>query len=145
MKPKILMSVACLALVSTGALAGASIDVPVNVDLDTRFAEGDTDTARLDADEDVRIGCGIRVLDDGAGGTFRFGFCSAEDAEGDSITCTAIDAGVLDGILYGSDYGYMTFSWDEDDVCTRIGFSNQSQYLPDEPDFNNGNGNGNGN
>jgi len=39
------------------------------------FAQGDLWTART-ADNDVEfIGCGTRVLDDGAGGTFLFGFC----------------------------------------------------------------------
>ena len=130
MKTKILMSAACLALVSSGVLAGASVEVPVDVDLDGRIANGDTLSARFDDDDDVRIGCGIRVFDDGLGNSFRFGFCSAEDAEGDSITCLAVDSGVLDALNAGTDYNFVTFSWNEDETCTRIGFSNQSQYLP---------------
>ena len=130
MKEKMLIAGAGVMFLSSAAFAGLSVQVPVDVDLVNRIASGDTVSARFDADDDVRIGCGVRIISDGAGGTINIGFCGAEDADGETITCTTLDAGVVDAISYGSDFGFMTFSWDEDDTCTRIGFSNQSQYIP---------------
>ena len=33
-----------------------------------------------------------------------------------------------------ADFSFITFNWDENDECTRIGFSTQSFYLPELDD-----------
>ena len=125
-----------LAMATTTALAGMVQPAPVDVDTVTRFAGGDMTTARYSDDKNVFIGCGIRKIQDGAGGIFSFGFCQAEDAEEERGFCNTQDAGLLDAISSSADQGYVTFSWNEDDECTRIGFSNQSFYLPTGLDSN---------
>ena len=103
---------------------------PVDVDLTTRFAGGDMVTARYSKFDNEFIGCGIRKISDGAGGIFSFGFCQAEDREEERVFCNTDDAGLLDAISSSAGFSYVTFSWNEDNQCTRIGFSNQSFYLP---------------
>ena len=69
--------------------------------------------------------------DDGAGGAIAFGFCQAEDADGERAFCNTDNEDLLDAIEASADYGYVTFTWDEKTgQCTRIGFSNQSFYVP---------------
>ena len=119
-----------IVLASSAALAGKVQPFPVEVDLTTRLAQGDTVTARYSDNEVELIGCGIRKLSDGVGGIATFGFCQATDREKENIICNTQDAGLLDAISSSSDYSFITFSWDKENVCTRIGFSNQSFYLP---------------
>ena len=94
------------------------------------IASGDMVTARYSTDPDEYIGCGIRIFSDGAGGTTAFGFCQATDRDGDIAFCNTADAGLLDAISSSAAFSFVTFSWDATDTCTRIGFSNQSFYLP---------------
>ena len=56
--------------------------------------------------------------------------CQAGDEEGDEATCFSEDAELLDMMRATGDYSFVTFSWNEDGDCTRIGFSTQSFYLP---------------
>lgn len=86
--------------------------------------------ARNFEEDGVLIGCGQRILDLGDGNTFTFGFCQATDAEGDQKTCLTENPELLNGIGSISDTSFITFSWDADDVCTRIGSSTQSFYAP---------------
>ena len=122
--------VVAVAVFTSIAFAGFTQPAEVDVDLINLAAHGDMRTARLDDDNDVYIGCGIRSFDDGAGGTTGFGFCQAEDSEGDVAFCNTDNQELLDVMKATSDFSFITFSWNEDGVCTRIGFSTQSFYLP---------------
>lgn len=113
------------------ALAGQATPAPVEVDTAARGALGDQWTARTDPDGDVYIGCGVRFIDDGAGGVFTFGFCQAEDSAGDTILCSTENPALIEAIQGISDFSFITFGWDADLVCTRIGYSTQSFYLPE--------------
>lgn len=119
-----------LALFSSLAFSGLTQPAPVNVDLDNLFADGDQWTARTDDDNDVFIGCGIRKFDNGLGGATAFGFCQAEDDEGERAFCNTFNAELLDAMASTSAFAYLTFSYNEDGECTRIGNSTQSFYLP---------------
>jgi len=125
-----ILTVFCALTYALVAHAGQSQPAEVAVDLTNLTASGDMLSARIDRDDDVFIGCGIRVFDDGAGGTFEFGFCQAEDNEGERAFCNTDSPGLLGAMKATSDYSFVTFSWDADGICTRIGFSTQSFYLP---------------
>jgi len=118
-----------LALVSSVAVAGLTESIEVEVDLVNWTASGDMRTARNDKDKEVFIGCGVRTLDLDPE-PFYFGFCQAEDAEGDTIICSTVSEGLLFAMNATADNSFVTFSWDENNECTRIGFSTQSFYLP---------------
>jgi hypothetical protein len=143
MKYKYLLAVGSFALIFSGAYAGGTQQAPVDVDLDNQIASGDMVTARYSSDKNEFIGCGSRHFDDGVN-SFRFGFCQAEDQDGDQFTCFTENAGLLDRIDGISDFSFITYSWNTDDECTRIGFSTQSFYLPRGLNANGNNGNGNG-
>lgn len=116
------------------AYAGLVQPAPVDVDLTNFFAQGDQFTARQSAGDTQFIGCGSRTFDDGLGSSFKFGFCQAEDADGDSVTCFTQNPVLLDAMRSTSDYAYITFSWRDDGAggaeCIRVGHSTQSFYLP---------------
>ncbi|MEQ1929174.1 MAG: hypothetical protein ABL957_01400 [Parvularculaceae bacterium] len=137
-----------LAAASTAALAGftqpAEVDVIPNVSPDPAggLAQGDMTSARYDKDPDVYIGCGIRKFITGGGAVVSTGFCQARDAADQQIVCTTTNADLLDAISSSGDFGFVTFSWNgagteaEAAECRRIGFSNQSLYLPKKLDRN---------
>lgn len=133
MKAKLIVA-GILAFFSSIALAGFTQPQSVVVDLDNGTAFGDMYTARTSANDVEFIGCGIRVFDDGAGGTFSFGFCQAGDSEGTEITCFTQNSGLLDTLRTMADFSFVTFSWVDDGAgnidCSRIGFSTQSFYVP---------------
>jgi len=111
-------------------MAGLTTPAPVIVDLTNRFAQGNQVTARF-SDNDVEfIGCGTRIFDTG-GAASEFGFCQASDAADMSIVCLTVDADLINEIRAVSDFSFITFSWDTNDDCTRIGSSSQSFYIPD--------------
>ena len=127
---------AAVAIAATPAFAGLTQPAEVDVDLTNRFAQGDQVTARYNADPDVFIGCGMRKIRTGAGTLVATGFCQAKDAADDTFTCTTDDIGLIDAMNASGDFGFVTFSWNEDGTCRRIGFSNQSFYLPKKLDRN---------
>ena len=128
-----LLTAAAFVLISSAALAGFARPVPVEVDLDEMYALGDMYTARTADEDNVFIGCGVRYVDFG-GGLIAWGFCQAQDAEGDRITCYTQNEALLDRVRSTSDYSFITFSWEDDGAggatCIRVGFSTQSFYLP---------------
>ena len=79
-------------------------------------------TARFAPDNLTYIGCGTRAIDDGAGGVFGFGFCQAQNAAGVQFTCFTENAGLLNDMHATSDFSFITFAWDVDGNCTRVGF-----------------------
>lgn len=124
------LSVALLLLTGAG-YAGFTQPASVDVDLTNNFAGGDQLTARTSDDPDVFIGCGVRIFDTNQQ-PFYWGFCQAEDSEGESIQCFTQSADLLEAMRSTSAYAYITFSWDSSTLeCTRVGFSTQSFYLPD--------------
>lgn len=127
---RVLVSAACVATLFGTAIAGSVSPFPVAVDLTARSAEGDMVTARYAGKEIEYIGCGIRKFDDGAGGATAFGFCQAVDADDERGFCNTFNEDLLDAISSSSAFSFVTFNWDENGTCTRIGFSNQSLYLP---------------
>ena len=129
MKIRYLLSIAALTLLAGVASAGFVQPVVVTVDLTNMFALGDQVTARTSKNDVEFIGCGIRVIDDGAS-LFSFGFCQAGDSEGVQFTCFTQNADLLDAMKAISAYAFITFGWDGNGDCTRIGFSTQSLYLP---------------
>lgn len=137
---------------AVAGFAGLVGPAAVFVDEDNMIASGDQAAARF-SDNDVEfIGCGIRVNEDGVGGVFSFGFCSASDSEEVDAFCTTLNADLLDAMKATSAFSFISFSWNEDGECTRIGFSTQSFYLPNGVQNGNhthtyltGNGNGHNN
>ena len=117
-------------LISSTAIAGSVQPFPVDVDLVGLTSNGDMVSARYSANDNEFIGCGIRKIEDGVGGIFSFGFCQSESAAGDRGFCNTQNPDLLDAISSSGEYGFITYSWNGDGECTRIGFSNQSFYLP---------------
>lgn len=129
MKTRYLLTALCsFALASVSALAGTVQPAPVIIDLDNKFAHGDMLTARDSDDPTALIGCGVRYFDDSVA-VFEFGFCQAQVA-GELITCFIQSPGLLEAVHSLGDYSFITFSWDDDFNCTRVGSSTQSFYLP---------------
>ena len=122
---------AAIAVLSGAAIAGMVQPAPVIIDLINFNAGGDMISARDAPNKNEFIGCGVRKFDDGAGGAWAYGFCQAEDAKENNVFCSTQNEDLLDAIEASADFGYITFTWDEKtQECTRIGFSNQSFYVP---------------
>lgn len=127
---KILIAMVIL-LFSPLVFGGVATDFPVEVDLDNKFAAGNMVSARF-SDNDVElIGCGVRYFDDGAGGTFAFGFCQATNAAEESLFCSTTNLDLVAAIRSIADFSFISFSSDDIDECTRIGNSTQSFYIPE--------------
>lgn len=143
MKINKLLVVIGLCTLPTVAMAGYTQSAPVDVNLEDKFAGGDMLTARWTKGDETFIGCGIRHIDTGSD-TFKFGFCQATDEDGEMAFCNTTNAGLLESMHATADGSYVTFSWNDDGECTRIGFSTQSFYLnKDNPSFVNKNKNEN--
>ncbi|TQV76806.1 hypothetical protein FLL45_02285 [Aliikangiella marina] len=132
MKIKSILVVFLGTLMSGSVLAGLTQPAEVTIDTENRLATGDMNTARRSDNEFAFIGCGVRVISVSETEVINFGFCQAGigEAEEERITCFTQNAQLLDGIKSIADYSYVTFSWDENGDCTRIGNSTQSFYLP---------------
>ena len=132
MKFKILLTMV-IALFSSAVFAGLHAPAPITIDLDFQTASGDMLTAANSVNSDEFIGCGTRSTEDGAGGTFRFGFCQAQEKGGESLTCFTFNDALIDEMRASNDFSWITFSWTDDGAggltCTRVGFSTQSFYL----------------
>jgi hypothetical protein len=134
MKKKHVALGAALALVSAIASAGLVQPAPVTVTLNadgSGLAGGDMVSARFAPDAITMIGCGMRAVNDGAGGTYEWGFCQATDAAGVQFTCFTEQPGLIHSMRATGDFSYLTFAWDANGECTRVGFSTQSFYIPD--------------
>ena len=131
MKIKSMIIAAAVTIISSSAFAGFTQPVPVEIDLVNRIASGDMVTARYSDNADEFIGCGSRRIGTGAGG-FSFAFCQARIAPGEDglAFCNTLDEELVKAINSIADFSFVTFSWNEDGECTRIGNSTQSFYLP---------------
>ncbi|NVJ61455.1 MAG: hypothetical protein HWE27_13750 [Gammaproteobacteria bacterium] len=130
---KIKMFVASLAVaLMSAANAGVVVDVPVEIDFDEQFAAGNMLTARYSKNESEQIGCGMRTYAATPEGApaFTFGFCQARISEEESVICYTFDnAELTQQIQSLADNSFVTFRWDENNDCTYIGSSTQSQYI----------------
>lgn len=133
MKKTQILAAFAISLLSLSAIAGYLQPAPVIIEMNEDLsgtAGGDMVTARY-ADNDVElIGCGSTKFSGG----FVFGFCQATDAEGNSAFCNTDDAVLLEQMQQTSDYSYVSFSWDSSGTCTRLRFSTQSFYIPENKD-----------
>lgn len=122
-----------LLLFSVSALAGSTNNVPVTIDLDNMTAQGNMRAARNSKNDVENIGCGTRIFDDGAGGTWSWAFCQATDADGVFAQCFTQNPGLVAALNAVADGSFLTFDWVEvtpgDYECTKIGASTQSFYL----------------
>jgi hypothetical protein len=130
MKYRYILAIAVIAFSSTFAVAGFVQPAPVMIDTDNMYAQGDMWTARTADNDTDFIGCGIRHFDDGMGNELLFGFCQAGNADVESFTCFTQDEDLLGALASIGDFSFITFNWNEDGDCTRIGVSTQSFYLP---------------
>ena len=83
-KTRYFLSTIFLVLMATTSFAGRFNDVPVTVDFDFGFADGNQLTAKTSKNDVEYIGCGVRNFNDGFS-SFRFGFCQASDAAGNAV------------------------------------------------------------
>lgn len=124
-----------LILFAGASFAGLSREVPVEIDYAEGLARGSQITAKTSANDVEYIGCGTRRFSD-AGNSFRLGFCQAGDANGNEIVCFTQDPDLIDEMRANSTYGFILFRWRDDGqggaMCTNVGFSNQSIYLPEK-------------
>ena len=133
MKLKQWIAVGVLALGSSVALAGLVSDVPVTVTLNadgSGNANGNMVTARFSSNDVEFIGCGVRRIDDGAGGVFLFAFCQAADAANVQGFCSTENPNLIASIGDQDDFSFITFSWNAAGECRSIGNSTQSFYIP---------------
>ena len=133
MRTKQLIAVAMLGLGSSAALAGLVMDQPVTVTLNgdgSGSAAGNMATARFSKNDVEFIGCGVRRIDNGAGGLTVFGFCQAADAANVQGFCSTENPGLLQSIGDIDDFSFITFSWNAAGECRSIGTSTQSFYIP---------------
>jgi hypothetical protein len=133
MRTKQLIAAAALALGSSVALAGLVQDQPVTVTLNadgSGNAAGNMATARFSKNEVEFVGCGVRRIEDGAGGLTVFAFCQAADAANVQGFCTTENPALIQSIGDIDDYSFITFSWNAAGVCRSIGTSTQSFYIP---------------
>lgn len=120
-------------LVHAGNVQTNSVVVTQNGDGSGRSFGGMT-AARF-ADNDVElIGCGTRVFDDGAGGTYKWGFCQSADNAGTRAICFTERPDLLEAMKTTGDYSFVIFAWDAAGECTQVGFSTQSLYIPEHLD-----------
>ncbi len=131
---KSLFATLALALTITSAHAGFTSDVPVTIDNENNLAYGNMVSARFSDNSEELIGCGVRNYAFSDGFEYSWGFCQARiDAETSKI-CSTTNPALLDKMSNINDFSYISFGWDENDECTNVGFSTQSQYIPEFKD-----------
>ena len=125
--------VAVAGAVTSLAFAGFESSVPVSVTFNpdgSGAATGNMLTARYSDNDIEYIGCGIRVFEVEDGSTFSFGFCQAGDADANEAFCSTQNVELLSAMHATADYSFVTFAFDAEGACNRIGFSTQSVYVP---------------
>jgi hypothetical protein len=134
MKPRYLLCIPALAVAASVALAGQVQPAPVLLDLVNRVAQGDMVTARFSDNPFEFIGCGVRTLMLADGTLFRTGFCQAGISETEFFTCFSDQTALVEKMAEGNDFSFITFAWNANGECTRVGFSTQSFYIPEHLD-----------
>ena len=129
----ILAALPSVLLASSAALAGLVTDQPVTVTLNgdgSGNAAGSMTTARFSKNNVEFIGCGVRRIDDGAGGVILFAFCQAADAANVQGFCSTDKPNLIASIGDQDDFSFITVSWNAAGECRSIGNSTQSFYIP---------------
>ena len=127
-------------LFSYNLFSGVSVSIPVFIDLENGYAEGDMFAARSSGNIVENIGCGRRISDfeivPGTGLT-NYAFCQARNSEGQYVQCFTTDPAKMDVIATASAYSFLLFAFDPaqpiaPDIydCKAIWVSHQSRYLP---------------
>ncbi len=120
---------------TTAINAGTVVEVPVTIDMDAKTATGNLTGARFSDNEFESIGCGVREIAPTDGSTgFSWGFCQARVEEDNNVVCFTQNPVLLDKMAAMNDYSYVVFRWDDNIQCEYIGFSTQSQYIPEYKD-----------
>ncbi len=128
-----LMTAGALVLGSAAAMAGLVSEVPVTVTLNpdgSGNAAGSMTTARFSKNDVEYIGCGLRRIDDGAGGIVFFAFCQASTAAEVLGFCQTDNPALIASISDQDDFSFITFAWNAAGDCRSIGNSTQSFYIP---------------
>lgn len=126
------MMLAATLLIHAGSgMAGVAGDAAVVVDLDNKSAQGAQSSARYSDNEVEVIGCGATVTDLGDGEVLSFGFCQATDASGMDAFCATFSPALVGAINGIANYGFIRFSWNDNEECVSIRNSTQSIYLPE--------------
>lgn len=118
-------------LYAGAGLAGDSADTTVQIATELRGAQGSQASARFADNEVEAIGCGATVSKAADGSINYFGFCQATDAEGVSAFCATFNPELVGAINAIANYGFIQFTWNEDDECISVRNSTQSVYIPD--------------
>lgn len=137
MKTRNIILALMLAAFSALAVAGYTQPAPVTVNVNddgSGDAQGDMVTARFSDSEFTSIGCGYRFFDTGGGSYIEYGFCQARDENDVYVFCSTFNPDLLEAMRFENDYSFITFSWNSDGECNRIGFSTQSLYIPEHTD-----------
>ncbi|MCW8856413.1 MAG: hypothetical protein OQJ95_03545 [Kangiella sp.] len=129
-----ILTVMALSLCATSANAGSTSEVPVTIDTENSIAFGNMVTARFSDNPDEIIGCGVRHYAFADGTEYSWGFCQARVEPGVLQLCSTTNPVLLDKMSNINDFSYISFGWDENDECTNVGFSTQSQYIPEFQD-----------
>jgi hypothetical protein len=119
-------------LFTAGAVAGMRTSQPVVVTLNadgSGTAIGSMVTARFSANTLEYAGCGVRYTVTAAG-TTKWGFCQAATSTGVTGFCNIESNDLFQLASSLSDYSFLTFNWNAAGICTRIGMSTQSFYIP---------------
>jgi hypothetical protein len=125
---------AALLLGSPVAMSGMTSSVPVEVIVNadaSGSAQGNMATARFTANTVEYVGCGVRYSISGTT-TVKGGWCQATNSAGVNGFCSISGSNteLLNAISGTSDYSYLVFAWNAAGMCTRVGFSTQSFYIP---------------
>lgn len=118
-----------VAFVAQVSFAGTVVEVPVTIDMEAMIASGNMKTARFSANELEQIGCGTRSNDFGES-VYEWVFCQASVDEATNAFCTTDNPELVKQVRNINDYSFVTFLWDEEGRCRYLGFSTQSQYIP---------------
>ena len=114
-----------------GLVQGVNVEVGLNPD-GSGGASGDMVSARFSENLTEYIGCGVRINSDPTFGfVLEFAFCQAVSADGTAAFCSTEDPILVDAVRSISDFSFLTFGFDENGTCRRIGNSTQSFYIPD--------------
>ena len=126
------LAVLGLSLLTTAGFAGLSEVIQVEIDLQpdgSGSAFGAMPAARF-SDNDVEfIGCGTRNISVPGSPLFQFAFCQAGDADGNQVFCSTTNPDLVKAVDAISDSSFLTFSFDTNAECFRIGVSTQSLHL----------------
>ena len=129
----LIMGVTTLLCVTPIAQAGVSQPWDVEVNFEEGYASGDLQSARWDFHDNVFIGCNAQthILSDDF--RFDYGYCQAEDSNGDFVFCSTHDSDLVGRMSALNDTSWISFYFhgNEKDgyTCTSVKSSTTSFYL----------------